>query len=118
MPLYCLALPVSNLPPYAMFEDEVWVDEAKAVLSRHKKKKKTTAPAAVAVEDREVRELLREMFRIHTDVYSLMLAFVRQAGKTRHPPRSLPRIALATFKRWLEEGEGERRKEKEEPPRK
>ena len=79
-----------------MYEDDVWVDEAKAVFSRHKKENSD-----------ELQRLLREMFSLHTDVYSLMLTFARRAGKTRHPPNSLPRIALATFQQWLKEGEGE-----------
>lgn len=84
----------------------MWVDEAKAVFAKHKKE-----------NTKELQDLLREMFCIHTDVYSLMTAFVRRAGKTRHPPKSLPRITLATFKKWLKEGErGERKPDMDKHP--
>ena len=85
-------LPIPDLPPYAMYEDEVWVDEAKAVFAEHKKER-----------SKELEELLTQMFSIHTDVYSLLVAFVRRAGKTRHRPTSLPRITLAFFQKWLKE---------------
>ena len=70
------------------------MDEAKAVFAKHKKEKSP-----------ELQKLLSEMFSIHSDVYSLMATFVRRAGKSRHPPKSLPRIALASFKKWVRETE-------------
>ena len=83
-----------QLPPYAMYEDDIWVDEAKAIFAKHKKE-----------NSKELQELLSEMFSLHTDVYSLLLAFVKRAGKTRQPPKSVPRIALAAFQKWLGEGD-------------
>ena len=88
------AVPTPDLPPYAMYEDDVWVDEAKAVFAKHKKER-----------SKELEDLLTEMFCLRTDVYSLLLTFVKRAGKTRQPPKSLPRIALATFRKWLTERE-------------
>lgn len=85
-------VPAIQLPPYAMYEDDVWVDEAKAIFSKHKNE-----------DSEELKQLLREMFALHSDVYSLLLAFVRRAGKTRHPPKSLPRLTLAVFQQWLKE---------------
>ena len=82
-------MPAVQLPPYAMYEDDIWVDEAKAIFAKHKE------------DTKKLEELLTEMFSIHTDVYSLLLAFVRRAGKTRHPPKSVSRITLATFQKWL-----------------
>lgn len=77
-----------------MYEDDVWVDEAKAVFAKHKKE-----------ESPELQQLLTEMFSIHSDAYSLMVTFVRRAGKSRQPPKSLPRIALTSFKKWVKETE-------------
>ncbi|CAI8012587.1 Exonuclease mut-7 homolog [Geodia barretti] len=99
------AVETPNLPSYAMYEDDVWVDEVKAVFAKHKKD-----------DSKELRELLAEMFSIHTDVYALILAFVRRAGRTRHPPKSPARLALAQFKRWLKEremGQGKENQSKE-----
>ena len=101
--LVALASEAVKLPPYAMYEDDVWVDEAKAVFAKHKKE-----------NSRELQQLLYEMFSIHTDVYSLLLAFVKRAGKTRHQPKSLPRITFAVFQKWLRNGEGDRDKKKED----
>ena len=101
--LYTAAVETPNLPSYVMYEDDVWVDEAKAVFGKQKKD-----------DSKELQELLTEMFSLHTDVYSLILAFVKRAGKTRQLLKSLPRIALASFKRWLKEREGDQGKEEEE----
>ena len=82
-----------------MYEDDIWVDEAKAIFAKHKKE-----------SSKELQELFSEMFSLHTDVYSLLLAFVKRAGKSRQTPKTLPRIALAAFQKWLREGEEREKK--------
>ena len=66
------------------------MDEAAAVFALHKKK-----------DSKDLEALLHEMFSLHTDVFSLILAFIKRAGKTRHSPRSLSRRALTAFQQWL-----------------
>lgn len=73
--------------PFMMYDDDVWVDEAKAVLS--------SLGGA-----RRIRESLHEMFDEHKDVLSLLLAFLRRSGKSRHQKQSLVRRAIEEFKRW------------------
>ena len=71
-----------------MYEDDVWVDEAKAVLSSPDGGKK-------------ISECLREMFDEHKDVFTLLLTFLQRSGKNRHQKQSLVRRVVDEFKRWL-----------------
>ena len=71
-----------------MYEDDVWVDEAKAVLSSPEGGKK-------------IAECLHEMFDEHKDAFTLLLAFLQRSGKNRHQKQSLVRRAVDEFKRWL-----------------
>ena len=71
-----------------MYEDDVWVDEAKAVLSSPEGSKK-------------IIECLHEMFDEHKDVFTLLLTFLQRSGKNRHQKQSLVRRAVDEFKRWL-----------------
>ena len=78
---------------YMYYDDDVWVDEAKAVFAANKKDN----PEA------KLRPLLLEMFGAHQDVFSLILAFLRRSGKIRQPKLSLPRIVVIEFQKWLRE---------------
>lgn len=78
---------------YMYYDDDVWVDEAKAVFAANKK----DDPEA------KLRPLLLEMFEAHHDVFTLILAFLRRSGKIRQPKLSLPRIVVTEFKKWLRE---------------
>ena len=71
-----------------MYEDDVWVDEAKAVLASQGGGKK-------------IVECLHEMFDEHKDVFTLLLTFLQRAGKNRHQKQSLLRRAVDEFRRWL-----------------
>ena len=71
-----------------MYEDDVWVDEARAVLS---------APDGGG----KISPCLHEMFDEHKDVFTLLLAFLQRSGKNRHQKQSLVRKAVDEFKRWL-----------------
>ena len=70
-----------------MYEDDVWVDEAKAVLG---------SPGG----GQKIGDCLREMFEEHKDVFSLMLCFLQRSGKNRHQKQSLVRRVVEEFKRW------------------
>ena len=70
-----------------MYEDDVWVDEAKAILA---------APGGGG----KIRESLREMFEEHKDVLTLLLAFLTRSGKNRHQKQSLVRRTVEEFKLW------------------
>ena len=78
---------------YMYYDDDVWVDEAKAVFAANKKDN----PEA------KLRPLLLEMFGAHQDVFSLILTFLRRSGKIRQPKLSLPRIVVIEFQKWLRE---------------
>lgn len=84
----------TGTPTYFYFDNDVWVDKAKAVFAANKRQ-----------NSEKLRSLLHEMFTSHHDVYSLLLAFLRRSGKNRQPKQSLPRIVLVEFQSWLE-GEG------------
>ena len=71
-----------------MYEDDVWVDEAKAVLTSSEGGKK-------------ISECLHEMFDEHKDVFTLLLTFLQRSGKNRHQKQSLVRRAVDEFKHWL-----------------
>lgn len=71
-----------------MYEDDVWVDEAKAVLSLPDGGKK-------------ISECLCEMFDEHNDVFSLLLTFLQRSGKNRHQKQSLVRRTVDEFKNWF-----------------
>ena len=73
--------------PFMMYEDDVWVDEAKAVLCSPLGRKK-------------ISESLQEMFEEHKDVLTLLLTFLRRSGKTRHQKQSLIRTTVEEFKIW------------------
>ena len=72
------------------YEDEVWVDEARGTFSTYN----TCDPS-------KITDLLEEMFDAHDDVYSLVIAFLKQTGRTRMQKKSLPRILLTEFQLWL-----------------
>ena len=74
------------------FDDDNWVDEAKAVFVEKKKQ-----------NSEKLQSLLREMFDAHHDVFSLVIAFLRRTGKCQQAKQSLPRVAMDEFKRWLKE---------------
>ena len=75
--------------PFMMYEDDVWVDEAKAVLSSPDGGKK-------------IAECLHEMFNEHKDVFTLVLTFLQRSGKNRHQKHSLVRRVVDEFKHWLD----------------
>ncbi len=85
---------MSGAPSYLYFDNDVWVDEAKAVFAASKKQK-----------SEKLSSLLHGMFSSHHDVYSLLLAFLKRSGRNRQPKQSLPRIALLEFQVWLEADE-------------
>ena len=87
---------------YMLYDDDVWVDEAKAVFAANKKNN----PEA------KLRPLLLEMFGAHQDVLSLILAFLRRSGKIRQPKLSLPRIVVIEFQKWLREKKSSREESK------
>ena len=70
-----------------MYEDDVWVDEAKDVLA---------SPGG----GQKIGECLREMFEEHQDVFSLLLCFLQRSGKNRHQKQSLVRRVVGEFKQW------------------
>ena len=78
---------------YMYYDDDVWVDEAKAMFSACKKEQ----------PEIKLRPLLWEMFEAHHDVFCLILAFLRRSGKIRQPKLSLPRIVVTEFQEWLKE---------------
>ena len=73
--------------PFMMYEDDVWIDEAKAIL-------------ALPGGERKISEALQEMFDEHKDIFTLLLAFLQRSGKNRHQKQSLLRRALEEFKLW------------------
>ncbi len=85
---------MAGTPSYFYFDNDVWVDEARAVFAASKKQ-----------NSERLQSLLHGMFSSHHDVYSLLLAFLRRLGKNRQPKHSLPRIAMVEFRSWLEERE-------------
>ncbi len=74
------------------YEDEIWVDEAKWFVNTYK----TSDPL-------QITECLREMFNAHSDVYTLLLAFLRSTGHSRVQKSSVVRFVLTEFKEWFEE---------------
>ena len=70
-----------------MYEDDVWVDEAKAILSSPGGKTK-------------INKNLQEMFEEHKDALTLLLSFLQRSGKCRHQKQSLVRTAVEEFKTW------------------
>lgn len=80
---------------YMDYEDDVWVDEARGTFNTYK-----TSDLS------KVTELLEEMFNAHDDVYSLVIAFLKQTGRVRMQKKSLPRILLTEFQSWLKNKAG------------
>ena len=51
--------------------------------------------------------ILRSMFSEHPDPYGLLVTFLKRGGKMQGSATlALPRVALAEFRRWLEEQDG------------
>ena len=73
--------------PFMAYDDDIWVDEAKSILSSHGGKAK-------------IGKSLQEMFEEHKDALMLLLAFLNRSGKNRHQKQSLVRTAVEEFKNW------------------
>ncbi len=74
------------------YEDDVWVDEAKWIASNYK----TSDPP-------KITECFRDMFNAHSDVYTLLLAFLDSTGQGKLQKGSVVKSVLTEFKKWLGE---------------
>ena len=83
---------------YMFYDDDTWVDETKAVFSANMK-----------LNSKQITEFFVEMFEAHENTYTLLLAFLRRTGKTRHQKQSVTRRVLEEFQQWLKDKSAEQK---------